>query len=353
MSGGVDSSMTAYLLKEQGYEVNGVTMSLQLGLQSAAARRAQVIATKLGIPHRVVKFDSLFFRQIIEPFVAEYAQGKTPNPCINCNRHIKFGALLDATLEAGADYLATGHYARLESHADGFHLLKGIDAAKDQSYFLYTLTQRQLRHTFFPLGHLTKTEVKKMARKIGLDALIPSESQDICFIPDGNCGAFVARHIPPQPGTIVDTTGRVLGQHKGLIYYTVGQRQGLGLGGRGRLYVIRLDMNANQVVVGPHEQLFSHRLRANGLSWVAGHAPNALNNISARIRYKSSQAAVSMHLKKDTAEVCFEQPQWGVTPGQSIVFYAGEEVLGGGVIQASELTEKYESAKASSQAVFC
>ncbi|GAI87336.1 unnamed protein product, partial [marine sediment metagenome] len=235
MSGGLDSSAAAAILKEDGYQVMGITMQLFGGSQSA--EKAYRVAQKLGIAHHVVDLGQLFSGKVIDYFCGEYRRGRTPNPCITCNRYIKFDALLNKALELGADWMATGHHARVEPSPDGYRLLRGIDSKKDQSYFLYHLGQGQLRRLMLPIGHLRKADVRKVAAALGLMPAASRESQDICFIPDGDYRTFIAGRVALSPGDIVDTRGEVLGRHRGLAYYTVGQRQGLGLSSDKRLYV--------------------------------------------------------------------------------------------------------------------
>ncbi|MFH1003100.1 MAG: tRNA 2-thiouridine(34) synthase MnmA, partial [Chloroflexota bacterium] len=283
MSGGVDSSVAAALLQQEGTEVIGVTLQIWppdedtgqahgcCGQEAIAS--AQRVAHKLGIRHYVLNFREVFARTVIADFCREYGRGRTPNPCLVCNQDIKFGTLLDRVLTMGADYLATGHYARIETAGGSYRLLKGTDRAKDQSYFLYPLRQRELRHLLFPVGGLTKTAVRKQAAAFGLPTATRRESQDICFIPDNNYRAFVARYLPATPGDITDTAGRVLGRHHGLAAYTVGQRQGLGVAASGRRYVLRLDTADNRRVIGTRELLLTDTVVASKLSWVSGEAP--------------------------------------------------------------------------------
>ncbi len=341
MSGGVDSSVTAAILKEQCFQVIGVTMRLHS--DEGAIEHARRVADRLGIPHHIIDLRQPFAEKVIAPFLEDYRLGRTPNPCINCNRYIKFGTLLEKALGFGAELMATGHYARVEPSPEGCRLLKGVDRSKDQSYFLYALEQSQLKHVLFPMGRLHKTGVRQLANKLGLSDIIRQESQDICFIPEGDLCSFIAGHVASPPGDIVDIKGKVLGRHKGLAHYTVGQRQGLGLSSDRRLYVTRLDTKSNRLVVGGQEQLFTRRLRASQLSWVSGKAPEDLSQITARVRYKSPEVPVSLYLNNTTAEVEFSQPQTAIAPGQSIVFYQGEAVLGGGIIETSELAKRDRS----------
>ncbi len=347
MSGGVDSSLAAALLKEASYEVIGVTMQIWprqaserdriggcCGLE--AIEGAQQVAYKLGIPHYVMNLRDIFAQMVIADFCREYSLGRTPNPCIKCNQYIKFEALLQKAKELDADFLATGHYARIDHSPNGYRLLKAVDLSKDQSYFLYTLGQRELQHLLFPLGNLYKVEVRKLAAKMGLPTSNRRDSQDVCFITDNDYRSFIAKHVPLKPGDIVDTEGKILGKHGGLARYTVGQKQGLGLASNKRLYVLKLDTANNRLVIGTKDQLLSDRLIASKLSWVSGEIPREPNNITAKIRYKSPEVAAKLCLSDGTAEVNFNQPQSAATPGQAIVFYQGDVVLGGGIIQDAD-----------------
>lgn len=337
MSGGIDSSVAAALLKQQGYQVFGITMFLHSNHDKKTLELARQAAERLGIPHHTLDIRRHFHNQVVKPFCAEYNQGRTPNPCIACNQHIKFGLLLNKAKKMGADYLATGHYTRVEPGPDGYRLLKGADHSKDQSYFLYTLGQQQLQYLLLPLGELYKNQTRRIAKELGLSETEGHESQDICFVPDNDYRSFVAGHVSCQPGDIVDTNEEVIGKHNGLAYYTVGQRQGLGLASDKRLYVLKLDSKNNRLVVGSQSQLLSSRLTVERLSWVSGNAPHQDDNdITARVRYKSPEAPASLCINKDTTEVYFSQPQRSVSPGQAVVFYQGEVVLGGGIIESSE-----------------
>jgi tRNA-specific 2-thiouridylase len=334
MSGGVDSSLAAALLKRAGYEVSGIHMKLwsdpNLASTISDLERACQI---LEIPLHQLDFETEFRRLVIDQFCQEYSQGRTPNPCITCNQHIKFGLLLDRALGMGVEYLATGHYTRIESTPDGYRLLKATDQAKDQSYFLYILGQKQLEHLLLPLGELSKEEVIRMASELGLPTSGRSESQDVCFIPDNDYRAFIAQHISSEPGDIIDVTGKVLGKHDGLAQYTVGQRQGLGLASSEPLYVIELDAANNRLVVGSKDQLLHSVLIASQLSWLSGKAPPGPITITAKVRYRAPEVAAELHLN-DRAEVRFAEPQQAIAPGQSVVFYQDDVVLGGGIIDA-------------------
>ncbi len=346
MSGGVDSAVAAVLLKKQGHNLTGVTMRLTDDTDVSEAEQA---AASLHIPHEVVDMRTRFRAVVVDAFARSYRAGLTPNPCVVCNFEIKFGALLDYALSKGADKLATGHYARLGSSEEGGEsrktLLKGLDPKKDQSYFLYRLQQNQLQHLAFPLGELTKDAVQAMAVDLGLPQANREESQDICFIPGGDCGRFMAE-VPggrAEPGEIVDEAGRVLGSHDGICAFTVGQRKGLGLGGSAGsngdtepLYVLAIEAKTRQVVVGPRDHGYRDEIDIANVSWVSGIAPAGTFNASAKIRYNTT--AVPGTVKPSGSGLytaAFATPVFAPAPGQSVVFYDGDEVLGGGIISGS------------------
>lgn len=332
MSGGVDSSVAAALLKAQGYDVRGITFLISPE-QTDAASYAQKAANFLGIPHEVLDLSDVCARDVITPFCHAYHAGYTPNPCIACNHYVKFGALLDYVRAHGASHLATGHYARIES-ASYHKLLRARDITKDQSYFLYTLTQPQLEMALFPLGDMLKAEVKQMAARFGLaDIIRQGESQDICFIPDGDYASFVTKYQKSVPGDIVGADGQVLGQHRGLVYHTIGQRKGLDIASPVPLYVIKLDAPLNQVVVGPREMLYRDRLTAKEPTWIAGHPPCDPSGITACVRFKAAGVDANVVTASDILHITLRTPQCGIAPGQSIVFYREKEVLGGGIIE--------------------
>ena len=353
MSGGVDSSVTAALLREQGHEVIGISMQVWDYAKFTAPEGeefgsccslddihdARRIAEQLGIPFYVVNFEEEFQERVIDDFVDAYFRGRTPNPCVRCNQLIKFDLLLKKARELGADYLATGHYARVVPGDDGiFRLCKGLDPRKDQSYFLFTLTQEQLAMTLFPLGGLTKTEVRELATRYGLRVAQKKESQEICFIPDDNYVRFLEeeRGTGRLAGNIVGTDGMVLGRHNGTYRYTVGQRRGLGIAHTEPLYVVRLDAGRHEVVVGTERELYSAGLLANDVNWIVP-APGVPLEASCKIRYRHQPVPCRIEpLPEGRVRVRFETPEKAVTPGQAVVFYDGDCVLGGGWIEAGD-----------------
>lgn len=346
MSGGVDSSLAAALLVEQGYEVIGLMLRLWAE-DGALANRccapdalcdARRVAEQLGIPFYVRDYRELFKRCVVDTFIAAYASGLTPNPCVVCNEQVRFGQLLDEARALGAEYLATGHYARLRRHTPSgcIELLRGRDPDKDQSYVLYRLTQAQLRHVLFPLGEYHKQEVRALARARQLPVHDRPDSQDLCFLGNGNYRQFIARHLPQalRPGPIEDSAGRVLGQHAGLANYTVGQRKGLGLSAGQPLYVLRLEPARNALIVGSAAELGRLELNANQMTYISGRPPAEPLEVSAKIRYRATEAPAWLTpLPGARAHLRFERPLRDITPGQSVVLYQGEVVLGGGVIE--------------------
>jgi tRNA-specific 2-thiouridylase len=310
------------------------------------------VCAKLGIPFYLLNFEAEFKMHVVGYFLDGYARGITPNPCLACNRTIKFGALLDKARALGADYLATGHYTRVREHDSKFELLRGIDPQKDQSYALALLNQEQLSHTMFPLGEFTKEQTREMARRFGLRVAEKHESQDLCFIADGDYRNFLRRNIPRSltPGDIVDTRGNIIGKHEGLAFYTIGQRKGLGVavGRRSRdpqrgepLYVIALDAARNQVAVGRAQELGRRELIADAVNWIAGSAPQGEIRVTAKIRYRATQVAATAYphpgppssTGERAVRVVFDQPLRDITPGQVVVFYDDAVCLGGGMIQ--------------------
>ena len=348
MSGGVDSSVAAYLLKEQGYDVIGVTMQIWqeedvctveenggcCGL--SAVEDARRVAAALGIPYYVMNFKREFKKNVMDYFTAEYLKGRTPNPCIACNRYVKWEALLKRSISIGADFIATGHYARVEQLSNGrYALRRSATAAKDQTYALYNLTQEQLKRTLMPVGEYTKEEVRVIAEKIGLLVADKPDSQDICFVQDGNYAAFIEEHTGKKAseGNFVTSDGTVIGRHKGIIHYTVGQRKGLGLALGYPAFVLEIRPETNEVVIGTYEESLTTVVRAKQLNFMSVEDLKEPLRVFAKIRYNHKGAWCTVErTKEDEVTCCFEEPQRAVTPGQAIVFYDGEYVLGGGTI---------------------
>lgn len=344
MSGGLDSSVAAALLLERGYAVEGLTMRLwkEPSLRDREADElsaARAVCDHLGIHHHIVDLRGVFLQQVVDYFVREYTRGRTPNPCLRCNRFLKFGVLLRQAHELGCAFLASGHYARIRQRAEGrYHLLCGVDAKKDQSYFLYMLQQEQLRSILLPLGDWTKAQARDWARGKALPVAERAESQDVCFLQDGDYRRFLGERIPKavQPGPIYDTSGRHLGEHKGLPFYTVGQREGLGISAPRPLYVMRLDMSRNALVVGFAEELGSSELVAEEMSFVYGQALPAGYSVGARIRYRARRVPARVWpLSGGRARIVFQRSLRDITPGQAVVLYRDEELLGGGLISCA------------------
>jgi len=355
MSGGVDSSTAAALLVEQGYEVIGLMLRLWAeplpsppGKGGGVSNRcctpdavdsARRVAALLDIPFYLLNVEERFKMHVVEPFVAAYAAGRTPNPCLACNRHIRFGYLLRYALSLGADFLVTGHYARVQPPGDGcdrYRLLRGVDASKDQSYVLYMLGQEELAHVRFPLGEFTKAQVREMARARQLPVAERAESQDLCFVAGNDYRDFLRRHAPQavRPGPILDQAGRRLGTHQGLPFYTIGQRKGLGIAAGEPLYVLEMDVDRNVLIVGPESALGHRGLTATEVSFVSGEWPSAPLSVTAKIRYRAPDAPATIWpLERGRVRVVFEQPLRDITPGQGVVFYKGEVCLGGGIIE--------------------
>jgi tRNA-specific 2-thiouridylase len=344
MSGGVDSSVAAALLAEQGHEVIGLSMQLydQRGDQAFGScctlddlHDARRVASSLGVPHYILNFERQFQETVVSNFVREYTSGRTPLPCAHCNSDLKFSTLLDRARGLGAPYVATGHYARVERHGDRWRLQRSADLDKDQSYFLFSLTQDQLASAVFPVGSLTKPQVREHARRLGLNVADKPDSQEICFVPDNDYAAFVAARAPAvvQGGTIVAEDGRPLGSHGGVHRFTVGQRKGLGVSGPVPLYVLRIDADTRQVTVGPRSALEQTTLTASMVNWIGRDAPTDWVHVTAQIRHRHRAAPGRVRaLDANRAELVFDAPQSAITPGQAVVFYDEDIVVGGGWI---------------------
>ena len=340
MSGGVDSSVTAALLKQQGFEVEGVTMKLTAGL-CCDISSAQAVCHHLGIPHRMIDAQQEFSERVINSFIAEYRQGRTPNPCITCNDRIKFHLLLAYARSNGFHYLATGHYARVgfDPEHSRFLLKKGIDEGKDQSYFLYRLTRDQMKGILFPLGSMRKTEVRALARELGLPAAERPESQEICFVPDNDYRSFLKEHAPETlgPGEMVLTDGTVIGRHDGIAFFTVGQRRHLGVSAGERLYVVRIEPATSRVVLGSPPELQTRELQVSSPNLILLDELRAPKRVTIKIRYRAPVVPAMIEPAGiDLIHVVFDKPVQGVCPGQAAVFYDGDTVVGGGIIEASK-----------------
>lgn len=337
----MDSSVACALLKDAGAEVIGVTMRLWDGASSRNAEDARNVARMLDIPHYVWDFQDIFREKVMAYLCAEYCDGRTPNPCIRCNKYIKFGALLEKAKEWGADYIATGHYARVKFDAKNkrFLLKKGIDRQKDQSYALYTLTQTQLKHILLPLGGLTKLRVREIAKEKGLPVAGKQESQEICFIPDNDYGRFVREYSsqPALPGPVLNTEGKEIARHKGIIFYTIGQRKGIGIAAPRPLYVLSINPEANAIVVGEKKDVYRKELTAEGVSFIYQDKGRSPLRAKVKVRYRHPAAPATLFpLSKNRVKARFDHAQWAVTPGQSAVFYQRGAVLGGGIISAGK-----------------
>ncbi len=350
MSGGVDSSVAAFLVKKQGYDCSAITLKLyeSEGLTAACDKScsssreivlARAAAERFDLPFEVLDLGEAFRKEVMERFVAAYRRGETPNPCIDCNRYIKFDRLMEEALARGADYLVSGHYAqlRLDEKSGRYLLSKALDSAKDQSYVLYALTQKQLARLLFPLGGMLKTEVRALADSLGLLNAQQRDSQDICFIKDGDYASFIETYagLVSEPGDFVDRSGKVLGRHRGIIHYTIGQRKGLGIAAAHPLFVLELDVEHNCVILGEDKDLFTRELIAESANWIAFEGLKAPKRVQAKIRYRHrEQPALVEPISENSFRVLFDEPQRAITKGQAVVLYDGDDVLGGGKISS-------------------
>ncbi len=330
LSGGIDSAIAAWQLKEQGHEIKALTM---INWDTSIAEKAAYVAGFLEIPHEIIDIRPVFQRQVVQYFINEYARGRTPNPCVECNKHIKFGVLLDRALSQGYERIATGHYARIEycPEKKRYLLRQGVDFSKDQSYFLYGLTQAQLSKIIFPLGNQKKEDIAARARELGLKTAQDPESQEICFVP-GDYRIFLQEHLEAQKGDMVDTTKEIVGQHKGLYQYTIGQRRGLGISRSTPVYVIAIDPVSNRLLIGEEKDLYRRELECEDNNIILHEEVPSTLEVMAKIRYQAPGAAATIFSGQEKINVRFDQPQRAVTPGQSVVFYRGDYVVGGGII---------------------
>lgn len=347
MSGGVDSSLAAKLMIDKGFECIGCTMKLYNNEDAGIERSrtccslddvedARSVAYKLGMPFYVFNFTDAFREKVIRKFIESYEKGITPNPCIDCNRYMKFDKLYERARVLGCDYIVTGHYARIEEKAGKFILKKALDENKDQSYVLYSMTQDQLAHTMFPLGNMRKTEVRAIAEQNGFINADKPDSQDICFVPNGDYASVIELQTGNKPvsGNFVDKQGNIIGKHKGVIHYTIGQRKGLGISSPEPLYVCRICPENSNIVLGRNDDLFSKESDAADFNWISGAAPKSEFRCKAKIRYRQTeQWATVIPTGKTTVHIVFDEPQRAITPGQAAVLYDGDTVLGGGTIQ--------------------
>jgi len=347
MSGGVDSSVAALLLLEQGYQVEGLSMNnweeddtKEYCTATEDLADAQSVSDDLGIKLHTVNFSGEYWDNVSEYFLEEYRSGRTPNPDIMCNKEIKFKAFLDYALGLGADFIATGHYAQIDRSESTLKMLKGVDNNKDQTYFLYTLQQHQLEKSLFPIGALEKSKVRELAEKAGFDTANKKDSTGICFIGERKFTEFLQRFLPAQPGKIINPEGDEIGDHQGLMYYTLGQRQGLGIGGMKTAseepwFVVDKNLKTNQLITAQghnHPLLLKQQLKASQLHWVTGKAPSNTFKCKAKIRYRQTEQNCQVRINENECMVCFDEKQRAITPGQSIVFYDGNICLGGGII---------------------
>ena len=346
MSGGVDSSVAAYIMRSNGYDCIGCTMKLYDNEDAGVPKDhsccslddvedARSVAYKLGMPYYVFNFSDDFKEKIICKFIESYENGRTPNPCIDCNRYMKFDKLYERAKLLGCEYVVTGHYARIDKENGRYVLKKALDASKDQSYVLYSLTQDQLAHTLFPLGGTSKDETRRIAEECGFSNAHKPDSQDICFVPDGDYAKVIALHTGKTyaPGDFIDKDGNVIGTHRGIVHYTIGQRKGLGVSAATPLYVCKIDVEKNTVTLGEDRDLFSTELTVGDFNWISGEAPRDPFKCDAKIRYRQKQQPATVFpLEDEKVKIVFDEPQRAITPGQAAVLYDGETVLGGGTI---------------------
>ena len=334
MSGGVDSSVSALIMKNEGYECIGATMQL-FEKDSRDVDDAKAVCDRLGIPFIVLDCREEFEEKVISSFISSYENGETPNPCLVCNKYLKFGLMIDKALELGCDCVVTGHYARIEEKDGKFLLKKALDPAKDQSYVLYSLTQHQLKHTRFPLGEMSKEQARTMAQEKGFVNSDRPDSQDICFVPDGDYVKFIKDKTGKTypEGNFVDLQGNILGKHKGIINYTIGQRKGLGLALPEPMYVADKNVELSEVVLALNHQLFKRELYAKDFNWVSGTEPDGEIRINAKVRYRHTEQPATAKVTEDgTVKIVFDEPQRAITKGQAVVLYDGDTVVGGGTI---------------------
>jgi len=353
MSGGVDSSVSALLLKKEGFDVAGITMYIEIKDKTStkplfcgkkSVENAKNICKKIAIEHYTVDFSDIFHKKVVDNFISEYSNARTPNPCVVCNRFIKFNALYKKAISLGFDYLATGHYAKIDNKNEIYFMRKPKDKAKDQTYFLYAIDRNLLKNIIFPLNSLTKNEIWDIARENNLFSEKKSQSQDICFIPDGNYTEFITKKTGfncEKEGTIFDLNGKALGKHKGIMFYTRGQRGGLGISHKEPLYVIDIDPLRNAIIVGEKKHLGSRSLLADNLNLFFDKFPDKLY---AKIRYNHKEAPCKVRFQNNKAEVIFDEKQSAITPGQSVVFFFDDVVYGGGIIRKSFITEDKKEA---------
>ncbi len=347
MSGGVDSSVAAAILKENGYRVIGATMRLWTYSDSRETKRegccalsavedARRVCDKLGIDFYVMNFKDMFREKVVDYFTYEYTRGRTPNPCIACNKYLKFDAMLKKARAMDIDYVATGHYAKIEKDKNGKYILRASEAAKkDQSYVLYNFTQEQLAHTLMPLGNYNKDWVRAKAEELGLAVAHKKDSQEICFVEDDDYAKFIVDYsgYKPKEGDILDVNGNVIGRHRGLIYYTVGQRKGIGAYGR-PMFVMKIDADNNTITLGEKGMEFSRELTADDVNFISGEFPKEETRVTAKVRYQAAPASAMLSpLRDGRVKLAFDEPQRAVTPGQAVVFYDGDIVLGGGTVE--------------------